>query len=195
MMIPLVLALAMWTLSDGSEPAADARPRLETSAADLPGYRIGPEDVLQVSVWGNEAVSRTAPVRPDGRISLPLLNDVQAAGLTPMELRDELSRRLAEYIPHPEVAVSVTEVKSFKVSVIGAVVKPGRYELKSRATVIDVLALAEGFTEFAARSRVVVMRSDGSRVERLPFDYDKVASGSSGQANFYVRAGDIVLVP
>ena len=195
MLIPMVLALSMWAVSDGSEPAVDARPHMETVASDLPGYRIGPEDVLQVSVWGNEAVSRTAPVRPDGRISLPLLNDVQAAGLTPMELRDELSRRLAEYIPHPEVAVSVTEVRSFKVSVMGAVVKPGRYELKSRTTVIDVLAMAQGFTEFAARSRVVVVRSDGSRVERLPFDYDKAASGNPGQANFDVRAGDIVLVP
>jgi polysaccharide export outer membrane protein len=195
MMIPMVLALAMWTLADGGEAGTDARPRMETAAADLAGYRIGPEDVLQISVWGNEAVSRTAPVRPDGRISLPLLNDVQAAGLTPMELRDELVRRLAEYIPQPEVAVSVTEVRSFKVSVIGAVTKPGRYELKSRATVIDVLALAEGFTEFAARSRVVILRSEGSRVERLPFDYDKVASGNAGQSNFYVRAGDIVLVP
>ncbi len=194
MMIPILLALSTWT-SPGGEPAADARPSMESAATDLAGYRIGPEDVLQVSVWGNEAVSRTAPVRPDGRISLPLLNDVQAAGLTPMELRSELSRRLAEYIPHPEVAVSVTEVRSFKVSVIGAVTKPGRYELKSRATVIDVLAMAEGFTEFAARSRVVVLRSDGSRVERLPFDYDKVASGNAGQSNFYVRAGDIVLVP
>src|SRR5580765_3932240 len=195
MLIPMVLALSMWAVSEGGEPAADARPHVETAASDLPGYRIGPEDVLQVSVWGNDAVSRTAPVRPDGRISLPLLNDVQAAGLTPMELRDELGRRLAEYIPHPEVAVSVTEVKSFKVSVIGAVVKPGRYELKSRATVIDVLAMAEGFTEFAARSRVVVLRSDGSRTERLPFDYDKVAAGNAGQSNFYVHAGDIVVVP
>jgi len=195
MLIPMVLALSMWAVSEGGEPAADARPRIETAASDLPGYRIGPEDVLQVSVWGNDAVSRTAPVRPDGRISLPLLNDVQAAGLTPMELRDELSRRLGEYIPHAEVAVSVTEVRSFKVSVIGAVVKPGRYELKSRTTVIDLLAMAEGFTEFAARSRVVVMRSEGSRVDRLPFDYDKVVSGNPGQSNFYVRAGDIVLVP
>src|SRR5713226_4882389 len=167
MMIPMVLALSM-ILSDGGEPAGDARPRMETAASDLPGYRIGPEDVLQVSVGGSDAVSRTAPVRPDGRISLPLLNDVQAAGLTPMELRDELSRRLAEYIPHPEVAVSVTEVRSFKVSVMGAVVKPGRYELKSWATVIDVLAMAEGFTEFATRSRIVVLRSDGQRVQRLP---------------------------
>jgi polysaccharide export outer membrane protein len=127
MMIPTVLALTLWTTPEGAPSGTDARPRLESTPANLPGYRIGPEDVLQVSVWGNEAVSRTAPVRPDGRISLPLLNDVQAAGLTPMELRDELVRRLAEFIPRPEVAVSVTEVRSFKVSVIGAVTKPGRY--------------------------------------------------------------------
>jgi polysaccharide export outer membrane protein len=81
------------------------------------------------------------------------------------------------------------------VSVIGAVAKPGRYELKSWATVIDVLAMAEGFTQFAARSRIVVLRSDGKRVERLPFDYDRVASGGAGQTNFYLRPSDIVLVP
>jgi polysaccharide biosynthesis/export protein len=194
MITSMVLVLTFW-FATGSEPVLDARPRLDTTAAELPGYRIGPEDVLQVSVWGNEAVSRTAPVRPDGQISLPLLNDVKAAGLTPMELRDELVHRLAEYIPHPEVAVSVAEVRSFKVSVIGAVAKPGRFELKSRTTVMDVLAMAEGFTEFAARSRVVVLRSDGSRTERLPFDYDKVAAGNAGQSNFYVHAGDIVVVP
>lgn len=195
MMIPMMLALSSFALSGVGAPDPDARSRMESAPPDLPGYRIGPEDVLQVSVWSNDAVSRTAPVRPDGRISLPLLNDVQAAGLTPMELREELTRRLAEYMPHPEVAVSVAEVKSFKVSVIGAVAKPGRYDLKSWATVIDVLAMAEGFTEFAARSRIVVLRSDGKRVERLPFDYDKVASGGPAQANFYVRPGDIVLVP
>jgi polysaccharide export outer membrane protein len=188
-------ALAAAPAAAGGDPVPDARARRESAPEGLPGYRIGPEDVLQISVWSNDAVSRTAPVRPDGRISLPLLNDVQAAGLTPMELRDELTRRLAEYMPHPEVAVSVAEVKSYKVSVLGAVGKPGRYELKSWATVLDVLAMAEGFTEFAARSRIVVLRADGARVERLPFDYDKVASGSAGQANFHLRPSDIVLVP
>jgi len=193
MMITVLLALA-FAAPGGGAAAPDARARMESPPPpDLPGYRIGPEDVLQVSVWSNDAVSRTAPVRPDGRISLPLLNDVQAAGLTPMELREELIRRLAEYMPHPEVAVSVTEVRSFKVSVIGAVTRPGRYELKSWATVVDVLAMAEGFTEFAARSRIVVLRSNGKDAGRLSFDYDKVASGA-GQ-NFYVRPGDIILVP
>jgi polysaccharide export outer membrane protein len=188
----VLTVLALSGARDPSEAAARtaAIPRDET-----PAYQIGPEDVLQVSVWGNDAVSRTAPVRPDGKISLPLLNDVKAAGLTPMELREDLTRRLTEYIPNPEVSVSVAEVRSFKVSVIGAVAKPGRYELKSWATVMDVLAMAEGFTEFAARSRVVVLRSDGKQVQRLSFDYDKVASGGAGQANFYLRPADIVLVP
>jgi polysaccharide export outer membrane protein len=120
---------------------------------------------------------------------------VQAAGLTPMELRDRLMQRLAEYMPHPEVSVVVTEVRSFKVSVIGQVPKPDRYQLRSAATVMDVLAMAGGFNEFAARSRIVVIRSSGDKTERIPFDYDKIRSGDPSQPNFQLRPGDIVLVP
>lgn len=189
-----VFSLTILALAGSSEPGA-VRSRTPAAAEELLGYRIGPEDMLQVSVWNNEAMSRTAPVRPDGKISLPLLNDVQAAGLTPMELRQELMRRLAEYIPHPEVAVSVTDVRSFKVSVIGAVPKPDRYELKSWATVMDVLAMAGGLNEFAARSRIVVIRSQAGRTQRIPFDYEKVRSGDPTQANFHLRPGDIVMVP
>jgi len=155
-------------------------------------YRIGPEDVLLISVWKNDALSRSVPVRPDGKISLPLLNDVQAAGLTALELRDVLTRKLAEYLPSPEVAVIVSDIRSFKVSVIGEVIKPGRYELKSWATVLDVLALAGGFTQFASRSRIVILQSDGKTMKRIPFNYNKIAGE---QENFYLRNGDIVLVP
>jgi polysaccharide export outer membrane protein len=187
---------ALTLLALAGSPAPDASVALTRGPAEeAPGYRIGPEDMLQISVWNNEAMSRTAPVRPDGKISLPLLNDVQAAGLTPMELREELMRRLADYMPHPEVAVSVTDVRSFRVSVIGAVPKPDRYELKSWATVMDVLAMAGGLTEFAGASRIVVIRSQGGRTHRIAFDYEKVRSGDAGQANFHVVPGDIVLVP
>ncbi len=155
-------------------------------------YRIGPEDVLLISVWKNDALSRSVPVRPDGKISLPLLNDVQAAGLTALELRDVLTQKLAEYLPSPEVAVIVSDIRSFKVSVIGEVTKPGRYELKSWATVLDVLALAGGFTQFASRSRIVILQSDGKTMKRIPFNYNKIAGE---QENFYLRNGDIVLVP
>jgi polysaccharide export outer membrane protein len=192
-MSPNLLALALLLLSAaaGRTPAAVSR----FEPPDDAGYRIGPEDVLQVSVWNNEAMSRTAPVRPDGKISLPLLNDVQAAGLTPMELREQLMGGLAEYMPHPEVSVVVTEVRSFKVAVIGQVPKPDRYELKSAATVMDVLAMAGGFTEYASRSRIVVIRASDGKSERIPFDYEKVREGDPRQANFRVRPGDIVLVP
>ncbi len=183
-------ALALVAVVGGSPAKEEAR----GPAEGVLGYIIGPEDVLQVSVWNNEAMSRVVPVRPDGMISLPLLNDVQAAGRTPVELRDILIKRLGEYIPQPEVSVIVTEVRSFKVSVLGQVMKPGRYELKSWATVLDVLAMAGGFTEFATRSKIAVLRPDGRGVKRIPFNYDKV--GSEGeQMNFYVRPGDIVLVP
>jgi len=159
------------------------------------GYRIGSEDILQISVFSNEALSRTVPVRPDGMISLPLLNDVQAAGLTPMELRDVLMKRLVEFVPSPEVAVIVTEVRSFMISVIGQVSKPGRYDLRSSATIVDALAMAGGFKEFAARSKIVVIRSEGGGSKRIPFDYDKMNAPKSPQENFALRPGDIVMVP
>ena len=169
--------------------------RPEASDDRLQGYRIGPEDVLQISVWNNEALSRTVPVRPDGMISLPLINDVKAAGLTPMELRDALIKKLSEFVPAPEVSVIVTDVRSFMISVIGEVMKPGRYDLKSSATVVDALAMAGGFKEFASRSNVVVLRQEGRVVKRISFDYDKLKSGSVTAVNFPLRPGDIVLVP
>jgi len=176
--------------------------------ATAPGdYRIGPEDILQISVWKNEAMSKTVPVRPDGKISLPLVNDVQAAGLTPLELRDVLAKGLAEYIPNPEVSVIVNEVRSFKVSVLGEVLKPSRYELKSRATVLDALALAGGFTPFASRSRILILRPEANgAMNRISFNYNKAISSGDGildrltgsgeeSANFYLRNGDVVVVP
>src|SRR5436190_7289829 len=114
-------------------------------------YQIGPEDVLEISVWKNPELSRTVPVRPDGKVSLPLVNDIQAAGLTPVDLRDQVTAKLSEYIPAPEVSVIVREVHSRKVTVAGAVQLPGRYELKSTMTVLEVIALAQGLTDFAAR--------------------------------------------
>ena len=160
-------------------------------------YRIGPEDVLYISVWKNDTITRTLPVRPDGKISLPLLSDVQAAGLTPTELQAVLIKRLSDFIqPSPEVAVIVVEVHSFKVSVIGEVARPGRYELKSWTTVSDVLAIAGGFTPFASRSRIVILRSEGNGIKRIPFDYKKLLdSGGAEGASIYLHPGDTVLVP
>ena len=173
------------------EPAA-APPGATTAAGD---YKIGPEDILDIAVWNNTAISRTVPVRPDGKISLPLLHDVQAAGLTPMELREVLVKRLADYMPTPEVSVIVREVHSFKVSVLGEVKKPGQFELKSSSTVLDVIALAGGFTEFAARSRIVILRQAGATVKRVPFNYNNALSPGARPEDLFLRPGDVVVVP
>jgi polysaccharide export outer membrane protein len=132
-------------------------------------------------------------VRPDGKISLPLVNDVQAAGLTPMELREQLKEKLAEYAPGAEISVIVAEVNSFKVSVMGKVQRPDRYLLKGPTTVLDVLALAGGFNQFANRARLVVLRTDGDKQVRIPFNYNRVVAGE--EENVYLRPNDIILVP
>ena len=177
-----------------SAPAAAASAREARVVADDRDYKIGPEDVLDISVWKNPELSRTVPVRPDGKISLPLVNDIQAAGLSPSRLREELTRRLSEYVPSPEVAVIVREVHSAKVAVVGAVRTPGRYDVRSPATVLELIALAQGFTDFAARDRIVVLRRAGRGTTRIPFNYRSIADGSE-QDNFFVQPGDIIVVP
>jgi len=199
MRTPAVAAMAtlLGMLLVGPVHAQDAAkpPPPGREDVDAEEYRIGPEDVLQIFVWKNETLSRTVSVRPDGKISLPLLGDVQAAGSTSGELRDVLSKRFADFIAAPEVSVIVAEVKSIKVSVIGEVPKPGRYELKSRTTVLDILALAGGFGQFASRGRIVVLRPEGGKMKRIPFNYNKVVSTGGEQENFYLQPGDIVVVP
>src|SRR5262249_531660 len=179
-------------LAGAQAPVAPSPERDANRSSAPDAYRIGPEDVLQVSVWKNMDISRSVVVRPDGKISLPLVNDVQAAGLTPLELRDVLTKKLADYMPTPEVSIIVSDIKSFKVTVIGEVAKPGRYELKGWTTVLDVLGLAGGVTQFASPSSMVILQSDGKTVKRIPLNFNKVAGG---QENFYLRNGDIVLVP
>ena len=194
-MIRELFTAAMMAISALGPATATAQPEMTNSEIAREEYRIGPEDTLQISVWKNEPMSKTVPVRPDGMISLPLLHDIKVSGLTARELRDLLVQKLGDYMPTPEVAVIVTEVRSYKVSVIGEVARPARYELKSYATVLDVLALAGGLNEYAARHRIVVLRPDGNGMKRIPFNYNKVISGRDDHENFYLKQGDIVLVP
>ena len=175
-------------------PAAATVPAATARTADDTGYKIGPEDVLDISVWKSPELSRSVPVRPDGKVSLPLVNDIKAAGLTPEQLRQELITRLSEFVPAPEVAVIVREVHSAKVAVVGAVRSPGRFELRSPATVLEIIAMAQGFTDFAERDRIVVLRQNGRTTVRIPFRYTKVEVGTE-QDNFFVESGDIIVVP
>ena len=177
------------------DPATVTPTNVETALINSENdYRIGPEDLLDISVWKNPELSRTVPVRPDGKVSLPLVNDIQAAGLTPTALRQQLMQRFSEFIPAPEVAVIVREVHSMKVAVVGSVKTPGRYELKSAATVLELIALAQGFTDFAARDRIFILRQENGQAKRIPFNYRKVAGGDD-QLNLLVQPGDIIVVP
>ena len=158
-------------------------------------YVIGPDDELEISVWENAALTRTVPVRPDGKISLPLINDVQAAGLTPMELQSSLAKALTSFVQAPEVSVIVRGVHSFKVSVVGEVREPGRFELTGHPTVLDLIALAKGLTEYADKRRIVVLRRERGQTRQIPFAYDKLLSDNGeGLENFFVQSDDIVLV-
>ncbi len=194
----VLLSMTMPALAAAQTAAlpTPAAPPMPAAAGTMPvaDYQIGPEDVLDIAVWNNPGMSRTTPVRPDGMISLPLLNDVQAAGLTPMQLREQIATKLADYLPNAEVSVIVREVNHFKVSVLGEVKKPGRYDFKGQATVLDAIALAGGFNDFAARSKITILRNDNGTSKRIPVNYNKIVSASEG-GDVRLRPGDIVLVP
>jgi polysaccharide export outer membrane protein len=160
-------------------------------------YVIGPGDVLQITVWKNDTLSRVAPVRPDGKISMPLLHDIVASGLTAMQLRDKIATALGEFMPNPEVAVAVTEVKSMRVSILGEVSKPGVLELRGETTILEAIAMAGGFKDFASPSKITILRNDESgKTKRIRFNYNKAVSASSNdEENLVLRSGDVVVVP
>jgi polysaccharide export outer membrane protein len=192
----IVAAVSALLLGLGGASAQEAKPGAQVNGTvDLEEYRIGPEDVLQIFVWKNDTLSRVVSVRPDGKISLPLLGDVEAAGKTTRDLREVLVKRFTEFIAAPEISVIVNEIKSIKVSVIGEVPKPGRYELKSRTTVLDMVALAGGFGPFASRGKMVVLRPEGGKMKRIPFNFNRAVSEGGEQENFYLQPGDILVVP
>ena len=186
-----VLLMAQAPATAPPPPPADA---LLANATPLPEYRIGPEDALDIMVWKNPELTRSVVVRPDGRISLPLLNDIVAAGLTPMELRNVLAAGYVEFVNAAEVSVVVSAIHSFKVSVVGLVNAAGRFELGREATVLDALALAGGLTEFAKRDRIVVLRQEGKVWRRFGFDYNSAVHYDASH-NFTLRPRDIVVVP
>ena len=156
-------------------------------------YRIRPGDVLEIVVWKNPDLTRSVIVRPEGMISLPLINDVPASGLTPLELRELLIKNISEYVPNPEVSVLVTQSHG-AISLIGEVQNPGRFEIQGRTSVLEALALAGGLSEFASSSGIYVLRPGEAEKEKIPFNYKRALAGDPSE-NFELRPGDIVVVP
>jgi len=173
-----------------------ARPDTRISQATDVNYRIGADDVLTINVWNEPQVSRNVPVRPDGKISLPLVGDVQAAGLTPTELQNELAARFTKYLTNPDVSVIVAEIRSQRINVLGQVLRPGTYSLIPPMSVIDAIATAGGLREFAKPNKTYVLRVlPNGQKERLKFEYKNVLKGNKGSKDILLQTRDTVVVP
>jgi polysaccharide export outer membrane protein len=162
---------------------------------DPSNYRVGPEDVLEISVWREDTLKKEALVRPDGGMSYPLIGEVQAAGKTVLEIREEITKRLERFIPEPAVSVAILKVGSQRVYVIGRVNKPGDYAIGRYVDVLQALSMAGGLTPFADSNAIRVMRREGDRQTVLPFEYSRVVRGQKLEQNIQLRGGDVVVVP
>lgn len=197
-LVTALLSAWLWipaAAAAGEESRTAERPTAREVAASRAtdgSYALGPEDLVEVFVWKEPDLSTTATVRPDGRIALPLAGELPAAGKTPKELEDEITARLEEYIDVPLVTVVVKEVNSPKVSVLGEVRRPGRFVIPQKTTILDAIAMSGGFTEFAHRGRVLVLRTTPSGVERIPLDVKRLLR--NGGRPFYLQPGDTVHV-
>ena len=179
--------------ADAAKPVSPAA--TSPIAANDPDYKIGPQDVLTINVWKEPDVSREVPVRPDGKISLPLLNDVEAAGLTPMQLANSLTDSLKKFISSPQVTVIVKEINSRRVYVIGEVVRAGTFPLLPKMTVLQIVSSCGGFTQFANPKKIYVLRTKDGKQTKIPFNYKDVVSGKNPEQNIELEPGDTVVVP
>jgi polysaccharide biosynthesis/export protein len=200
----LVLGASVWAQSVADVPGMQAR----AATADVPSrsstpskpaladnFVIGNEDVLSINVWKEADISRVVPVRSDGKISLPLVGELQAAGKTPKQLETEIASGLKSYISEPEVTVIVQEIRSQKFNILGHVQKPGSYLLTPPMTVVDAIAIAGGFRDFAKVKSIYVLRDDGGKQVKLPFNYKKVIKGSHPEQNIQLQPRDTIVIP
>jgi polysaccharide biosynthesis/export protein len=188
----LTLALACLPALAVGQDSTQAKDPAPASQAG-PTYVIGPDDTLYISVWKEPDLTETLPVRADGKISMPLLNDVQAAGLTPMQLGAALTDKLKKYVSDPHVTIVVTQMNSQRVYVTGEVLHPGAMNLTPNMTVLQALSSA-GFTQFANTKGIYVLRNERGNENRLPVNYKKLIKGEGGQ-NIVLKPGDTVVVP
>ena len=173
--------------------AADTNKAPAVLATSGPDYRLGPEDVIEVFVWKEPDLSTTVVIRPDGKISLPLANELEASGKTALELQAEITEKLRRYVTQPVVNVMLKQINSLKISVLGEVRKPDVYRIKNRITVLDAIAMAGGFTDLARPNRVVVLRSTPAGTERIKINVKQLVADAAG-APFYLQAQDTVYV-
>jgi polysaccharide export outer membrane protein len=183
------------TTASKSENSNSAKSTDEVQASNVaPDYVIGADDTLHISVWKEPDLTETLPVRPDGKISMPLLNDITAAGLTPLQLRDTITERLKKYIADPRVTVVVTGMNSRRVFATGEVAHTGPMTLLPHMTMLQALAQA-GFTQFANPKAIYLLRNENGKQQKLPFNYKEVVKGNHPEQNIELRPGDTIVVP
>jgi polysaccharide export outer membrane protein len=184
-----------------AQKAADTQKTTETgdtvkkTATDDPNYVIGPQDMLDISVWKEPELSRNVPVRPDGKITLPLLNDVQAAGLTPGQLAAAITEGLKKFETAPQVTVIVATIKSQRFYILGEAGHPGAYDLLPNMTVLQAISSGGGFTLYAKRTKIYVLRQENGKQVKYPFNYKEVLAGKNSEQNIILKAGDTIVVP
>jgi len=182
------------TSAKNNNSGDDTKPTVTPATTD-PAYVIGPQDVLDINVWKEPDMTRVVRVRPDGKISLPLINDVQAAGVTPQQLAADVTTKLRKFLTEPQVTVIVTQINSQRVFVIGEVLHAGAFQLVPGTTVLQALANAGGFTTFADVKKIHVMRLVNGKHTELPFNYREVLKGDNPDQNIKLEPGDTVVVP
>ena len=196
---PLALFVILMVAATGqiwADQPGDNKPQSPVApATNDPDYVIGPEDVLNVNVWKEAEITSSVPVRPDGKISLPLLNDVQAAGLTATQLGEQISAKLKKYIDEPRVTVVVTQVNSRRYFVLGEVGRAGSFSLLPNMTVLQALSSAGGFSQFANQKNIYILRVENGKQSKLPFNYREVIKGRNTEQNILLKPGDTIVVP
>lgn len=188
------LALAQDAAPVPTSPTPDATISAPSANPTGPEYVIGPDDVLHIAVWKEGDLTATLPVRPDGKISLPLLNDVQAAGMTPMQLASSLTEKLRKYLADPRVTVVVTQINSKRIYMVGEVARTGPMPMLPNMTVLQALATA-GLTQFANTKKIYVMRNENGKQVKMPVNYHKLVKGQDTERNYLLRPGDTIVVP
>ena len=200
--ICLALSLGLWAqATPGATPPAPSTQATQNtdptaSKAHDNTFVIGNDDVLAINVWKEPDISRSIPVRSDGKISLPLVGEVQATGQTPLKLEQEIASRLKSYIGEPEVTVIVQQINSQKFNILGQVTRPGSYPIANAATVLDAIAVAGGFRDFAKQKSIYILRqnADGTQA-RLRFNYKEVVKGDNPAQNIKLQPRDTIVVP
>jgi polysaccharide export outer membrane protein len=198
--IGVITGCAVLILISMAYPQADKEILLKKEAqaeipADSDSYIIGSEDVLYIHVWKEETLSKTVSVRMDGKISIPLADDIQAAGLTPLKLKEKLSEKLQDFVEAPNVTVIVMEANSFKVYFSGQVKTPGVLRLRSETTIAQAISMVGGFTDWASQSKIIIIRREDGKEKRFTVNYKKIISGKDLKSNIILKSGDTIIVP